>query len=86
MFGNVDEFRQSHWPPMLQDSPRFSINKSENRTDDAPDAAVNESPKAAITSISPKLNETTITPKKKIKKIVNGTETIKACLKIACCK
>lgn len=53
IFGNVVEFLNDHCPPMLHDRPRFSITKSVTRTDDAPDAAVNESPRAAITSMSP---------------------------------
>lgn len=53
MFGKVDEFLNDHCPPMLQDRPRFSIIKSGTRIDDAPEAAVRESPNAAITSISP---------------------------------
>lgn len=53
MFGSVVELLNDHCPPMLQDRPRFSITKSVTRTDEAPDAAVNESPSAAITSMSP---------------------------------
>lgn len=55
MFGNVVTFRQFHWPPMLHDKPRFSILRSMNFVADAPVAAVNESPIAAITLISPKM-------------------------------
>lgn len=58
MFGNVDAFRQFHWPPMLHDRPRFSIIKSWSCVDDAPLPAVSESPSAAMTSISPVANET----------------------------
>lgn len=53
IFGKVVEFLNDHWPPMLQERPLFSITRSVTRTDEAPDAAVSESPSAAITSISP---------------------------------
>jgi len=51
--GKVKCVRHVPWPPIDHDKPRFSTKTSHNATEFAPVALVNESPTAAIISISP---------------------------------
>lgn len=53
MFGNVKCVRKFPWPPIHQERPRFSISTSHRAAELAAVALVNESPTAAIMSISP---------------------------------
>lgn len=53
IFGSVKCDRQFPWPPIHQDTPRFSIKTSQRAAEFAEVALVNESPIAITISISP---------------------------------
>uniref|UniRef100_A0A182J0W0 Uncharacterized protein n=1 Tax=Anopheles atroparvus TaxID=41427 RepID=A0A182J0W0_ANOAO len=57
MFGSVRNWRHVPCPPMLHESPLFSISTSRMFVAMAPFPAVSESPMAPMMSISPGLRE-----------------------------
>lgn len=53
IFGKVKCVRHVPWPPIHHETPRFSIRTSQSAAELAAVALVNESPTAAIISMSP---------------------------------